>query len=266
MIIGSSLSSSNALTNLQASQILSQSQAQLASGEDLLSAGSATSDTTSVSLLDTQLSDLDSTQQEVGSAISFTQTQDGYLQNVSTALQGMGELAQLAADPNATDAERAGYQSEYSQLGASISNIASQQFNGVGLFSGSSVDVPLDSENSTLTLSGVDLAASPYTDAIGASLSSASAAQDALGKVNSALTQLSEDQAGVGSNLSQLNTAADQVVVSKENLNAAGSTIQDSDAAEALAQFAQQSILSQPSDALLAQANATPQSALLLSP
>lgn len=269
MIIGSSLSSQNSLANLQASELLSQSLAQLSSDGSVLSTGSATpdtADTAAVSLLTTQLSNLDNAQQEVGSALSFTQTQDGYLQKISTALNGMSELARLAADPTATGAQRTGYQNEFSQLGASIGDAASKDFNGVSLFSGSSLEVPLDSENSALTMSGVNLGGTDYTDAINANLSSASDAQDALGKINSALTRLSQDRAGIDSNLSRLNSAADQLTVGKENLNAAASTIQDADAAEELTQYAQQSILSQPGDAMLAQANAMPQSALRFSP
>lgn len=265
MIIGSSVSSQTSLASLQ-SQLLAQSLAQLSGAASAPSAGSAATDTATISLLNNQLSNVDTTQQQVGSALSFTQTQDGYLQAVSTALNGMSQLAQLAADPAASDAQRAGYQSEYAQLGASIGAAAGKEFNGVSLFSGNGTEVPMDSQNSMLNLPGVNLGAATYTDAINASLTSASGAQDAILKVNSALSQLSQDRAGVGSSLSQLTSAADQLAVGRENLSAAASAIQDTDAAEALTQYAQQSILSQPGDAMLAQANAMPQSALRLSP
>ena len=106
----------------------------------------------------------------------------------------MSQLAQLAADPAASDAQRAGYQSEYAQLGASIGAAAGKEFNGVSLFSGNGTEVPMDSQNSMLNLPGVNLGAATYTDAINASLTSASGAQDAILKVNSALSQLSQDR------------------------------------------------------------------------
>jgi flagellin len=77
---------------------------------------------------------------------------------------------------------------------------------------------------------------------------------------------VAQDRTAVEAGQAQLYTAADSLAVSKENLNAATSTIRDVDAAEESAQFARENIVSKAGTAMLAQANAMPQSALRLLP
>ena len=72
----------------------------------------------------------------VSNAISFNQTQDGYLQQVNRALTRMSELSISAQDVTKTTSDRALYQQEFSTLGAYVNNVATQSFNGVSLFNG----------------------------------------------------------------------------------------------------------------------------------
>jgi flagellin len=101
---------------------------------------------------------------------------------------------------------------------------------------------------------------------ISPNLNSASDAQNAFDKTRRAGARLSQDRAGAVANQSRLTLAAGQLAVGRENLTAATSRIQDRDAAEASAESAKQNILAQPGAAMLAQANAMPQSALRLLP
>ena len=61
-----------------------------------------------------------------------------------------------------------------------------------------------------------------------------------------------------------MNFTSEQLTVSKENLSAASSRIQDVDVAEESTQYARYNILVQSGTAMLAQANQVPQSALRL--
>jgi len=79
-----------------------------------------------------------------------------------------------------------------------------------------------------------------------------------------AITPVGVDRATVGANISRLNTTGEQLGVLRENLSAASSRIKDTDVAEESTQFARYSILVQAGTAMLAQANATTQSALRL--
>jgi flagellin len=68
----------------------------------------------------------------------------------------------------------------------------------------------------------------------------------------------------VGANVSRLTSTSEQLMVLKDNLAAANSRIKDVNVAEESTQFARYNILVQAGTAMLAQANATPQSALRL--
>ena len=98
----------------------------------------------------------------------------------------------------------------------------------------------------------------------GLGISTVAAAQASLIAVKTALTQVGSDRATLGSYLSRLNYSSDQLTVSKENLSAASSHIQDVDIADESTEYARANIMVQSSTAMLAQANQLPQSVLRL--
>ena len=200
----------------------------------------------------------------VGNAISFNQTQDGFVQKVAKALDRMSELSILAQDVTKTDADRTLYNAEFSTLAAYISNSAGKDFNGVSLFSATALSVTTDGDTGTFSMSGIDLAAAAYTGATGANVSTTTAAAAALVSVKAAITQLGTDRATLGANTSRLTLTSEQLGVLKDNLTAANSRIKDVDVADESTQFARYNILVQAGTAMLAQANAVPTSALRL--
>jgi flagellin len=126
--------------------------------------------------------------------------------------------------------------------------------------------VTKDEDGNKFTMSAVDLSASAYgaiTDG-SAGVDTASNAAAALTEVKAAITALAADRADVGANISRLSSTSEQLAVLKDNLSAANSRIKDVDVAEESTQFARYNILVQAGTAMLAQANATPQSALRL--
>jgi flagellin len=86
----------------------------------------------------------------------------------------------------------------------------------------------------------------------------------ALTTVNAAIVQLAADRATVGANITRLSYTSEQLGVLKDNLTAANSRIKDVDVATESTQYARYNILVQAGTAMLAQANASPQSALRL--
>ena len=82
-----------------------------------------------------ELKRVDAAKANVGNAVSFSQTQDGYLQTVDTALRRMSELAVLASDQTKSDSDVENYDKEFAELKSFISRSATKTFNGVGLFS-----------------------------------------------------------------------------------------------------------------------------------
>lgn len=251
----------------ESSSKLAKSLARLSSGSKIVSpeddaAGAA------VSLrFDAQINRISATSNNISNAVSFSQTQDGFLGKVGKALDRMSELAVLAQDVTKSDADRSLYNSEFSTLKSYISDIAGKDFNGVSLFSSSAQQVTTDSDGNKFSMSGVNLGASQYTDVTSGTTSqvnTAANAATALTNVKSAITQLATDRATVGANLQRLNYTNEQLSVLKTNLSAANSRIKDVDVAEESTQFAKYNILVQSGTAMLAQANMTPQSALRL--
>jgi flagellin len=265
MIISTNISSQVSAHNLESSQsLLSKSLARLSSGSKIVNPADDAAGMAVGSRLTAQIRRLDAARGNVGNAISFTQTQDGYLKKIADALTRMSELSLQAQDVTKSDADRTLYQSEYTQLSEFISNSATKDFNGVSLFSGQSLDVTLDSEGNTLAMNGISLSTQVYADVLSADLNTVADARAALDMVKLAITQLSQDRAGIGAYQSRLNYTADQLVVSKENVTAANSRILDVDVAEESTEFAKQNILVQSGTAMLAQANSLPQSVLKL--
>ena len=59
----------------------------------------------------------------VGNAVSFVQTQNGFLQKVQTSLYRMSELSVLSQDITKTNTDRSNYTVEFTQLQSYISDI-----------------------------------------------------------------------------------------------------------------------------------------------
>ena len=91
----------------------------------------------------------------VANANSFTQTQDGYLQQVGTALDRMSELTVAAQDVTKTTSDRQLYNQEFQTLATYINDVATKDFNGVSLFSGNALNVTTDSEGGTFSMTGI---------------------------------------------------------------------------------------------------------------
>lgn len=265
MVINTNISAQTGARLLgESSNLLSKSLARLSTGSKIVSPEDDAAGLAVSMRFDAQINRTNAAKANVGNAISFSQTQDGFLSKVAKALDRMSELAVLSQDVTKTDADRAFYNSEFSTLGAYITNVAGKDFNGVSLFSSSALSVVTDSEGGTFSMAGVNMGAATYTTATGSSVATSAGAATALTNVKAAITQLAGDRATVGANISRLSYTSEQLSVLRDNLSAANSRIKDVDVAEESAQYARYNILVQAGTAMLAQANATPQSALRL--
>jgi flagellin len=248
----------------ESSSALAKSLARLSSGSKIVSPEDDAAGLAVATRFDAQINRISAASNNVGNAISFNQTQDGFLKKVTKALDRMSELAILSQDVTKTDADRALYNAEFTTLGAYIDDVSGKEFNGVALFDGTALDVTIDSDGNTYSMTGVDLAAGAYTTATGSTVDTSANAATALTNVKAAIDQLATDRANIGANISRLSSTNDGLAVLKDNLSAANSRIKDVDVAEESTNFARYNILVQAGTAMLAQANATPQSALRL--
>jgi flagellin len=250
---------------LQNSQTnLAKSISRLSSGNRLTSPADDAAGVAVTNNLDAQVNRLQAARTNVSNGISFTQTQDGYLNRVAKALDRMSELSILAQDATKSDSDRNLYNKEYNQLIQYVSEVSKKDFNGVSLFTDQSVQITVDSEGGTFEMLGIDLNQAAYTGIATTTLDTKANAATALDIVKGALTQLGVDRAAIGSYQSRMNYTSEQLVVARENLMAASSRIKDTDMAEESTEYARQNILVQSGTAMLAQANAMPQSVLRL--
>ena len=265
MVINTNISAQTSARTLDtASTMLSKSLARLSSGSKLSSPEDDAAGLAVSMKFDAQISRISATKNNIGNGISFNQTQDGFMSKVSKALDRMSELAILSQDVTKANADRALYQKEYTTLGGYIDDLGTKDFNGVSLFGGTALSVTIDSDGNKYSMTGVDLADAAYTDATTGNISTTAGAATALTDVKAAITQLATDRATVGANITRLSYTNEQLSVLRENLSAANSRIKDVNVAEESTQFARYNILVQAATAMLAQANATPQSALRL--
>ena len=255
----------------ESSSMLAKSLARLSSGSKIVSPEDDAAGLAVSQRFDAQINRTQAAKNNISNAVSFNQTQDGFLQKVAKALDRMSELSILSQDVTKSDSDRGLYDKEFTELKTYITNTATKDFNGISLFTSSSLSVTTDGDTNTgsanaFSMSGVNLSGASYTAVTGSTsgVSTASAAATALTNVKAAINQMSSDRAQIGANISRLNYTNDQLGVLKDNLSAANSRIKDVDVAEESTKFARYNILVQAGTAMLAQANSTPQGALRL--
>ncbi len=266
VVINTNTASAKAARYLsESSNQLQKSLARLSSGSKLINAGDNAAGTAVSLRFDAQINRIQAAKDNVGNATSFAQTQDGFLQKVGKALDRMSELSIQAQDETKSDTDRGLYDKEFQTLDDYIVDIAKKDFNGVSLFAGKALNVTTDSDGNKFAATGIDLAAgASYTGVNASALGTTTNAASALTAVKTAIGQLATDRATVGANLSRLGHTSEQLSVLKDNISAANSRIKDVDVAEESSNFARSNILVQSATAMLAQANAAPQSALRL--
>jgi flagellin len=265
MTINTNISAQISATNLSNSTtMLNQSLARLSSGSKIVSAADDPAGLAESISLNSDITRTSAANANVNNAVSFSQTQDGFLQKIGDALNRMSELAINAQDVTKSSSELSDYNAEFTALAGYITNTATKDFNGVSLFAGNSLAVTTDGDGGTYAMTSVNLSASAYTTATGAGVASSTAAVTALADVKAAITQLATDRSNVGANESRLTYTGDQLSVLNNNLSAAKSQITDVDVAQESTNYAKYQILVQAGTSMLAQANQNPQSVLKL--
>lgn len=268
MVINTNSTSAAAANTLATSSAnLAKSLQRLSSGSKIISPEDDAAGLAVSMRFDAQSARISAAVTNVADAISFAQTQDGYLQQVAKALTRMSELAVAAQDVTKGTTDRAQYQLEFSQLQDYVDKVSNKLFNGQSLFdSGAAVTVTTGSEtNDTWSMNPVslDTTIAPITVAT-VLLDTAANASAAQGLITTAIDTLASNRAQVGATLSRLTYVSQELAIQKTNIDAANSRIKDVDVAQESTVYAKQNILVQSGTAMLAQANAMPQSVLKL--
>jgi flagellin len=260
----SALISANNLSSSSAS--LAKSLQRLSSGSKIVSPEDDAAGLGVSMRFDAQINRIGAAKSNLGNAISFAQTQDGFLQKVGKALDRMSELATLAQDVTKTNSDRSLYNQEFQKLATYVNDLATKDFNGVSLFNAQTLNVTTDSDAKTVDMTPLVFTetGTSYQDATGSAIGDITSASSALINVKNAIISLTSDRANVGANIAVLSSYNDQLSVLSNNLSQANSRIRDVDVAQESTTFARFNILVQSGTAMLAQANQSTQNVLKL--
>jgi flagellin len=213
--------------------------------------------------------------------ISVITIADQAVNQISSVLNRMAELAQQSSNGVIDNVQRSALQNEFAALTSEIERIAvTTKFNGLTLLDGQralTFQIGFDgSSTSQLTyaavdvrLAGMGLAATGSSNStfsiIGSTeVDSQGAARSALDAIQVALTSVNQNRGNLGALENRLGVTINNLQVARENFKAAESRIRDVDVATEAAELTRLNILQQAGAAVLAQANQAPQLALQL--
>jgi flagellin len=204
--------------------------------------------------------------------ISLVQTAEGGLNEVSSILTRMRELAVQTSSDTVGDAERTMTNMEYQNLKLELERISQvTEFNGKKLLSGEGgkYDFQVGANNDAFQdrISYDAKQVDAKLDGLGIAeldVSTKEGSQDSLSSVDSAIEKVSGYRSFLGAIQNRLVSTSNNLQVTTENMSAANSRIRDVDYAEATATKARNDILSQAGTSVLAQANMNGQGALKL--
>ena len=203
--------------------------------------------------------------------ISLAQTADGALNEVTSMIQRIRELATQSASGTYQDAtDRVYMQNEVDELTAQLDQvITNTKFNGVVLFDGSTAAVTV--QTGANAADTVDLAMSDLTTLAASGgaagsydVSTATAANTVLATLDTELDTISGARGTLGAGQSRLESVVNNLTDNVTNLSDARSRIADADYSAETTALAKAQILSQASTAMIAQANQSQQNVLSL--
>jgi len=277
----------NNISSINAQRLLSINNDRLARSVERIASGlrinRAADDPAGLAISESLRADIRVLQQATRNAndgISLLNTTEGSLNEQSSILIRLRELASQASTGTVGSTERQTFQLEFNSLRNEIDRIANTtEFNGQPLLDGSLastvgssaqilIQIGLDSTaNSQINLNkAIDLnpitASSLAIDVV--AVSTAGAALTALDAVNSAIDTVTRNRGKVGAVQNRLTRVLSNLAVTTENLQTADSAIRDSDIAQEIALLTRNQILVSASTSVLGQANLNPRSILQL--
>jgi flagellin len=220
--------------------------------------------------LESRVSGLNQAIRNTNDGISMVQIAEGAMDEATTILQRMRDLAVQAANDSLGTAERGYLETETDKLIAALDKAFDQAtFNGidildtdaavlvtfqVGADNGDTLAVTFDTiHSSILTVEDSDINVSSHTWAAAS-----------IDLIDTALGVVYSDRAGLGAVQAQMESTVRNLANVAENTAAATGRIMDTDYAAETANLTKAQILQQAATSILAQANAQPQSVLSL--
>jgi flagellin len=273
-VINTNIMSLTAQRNAGASQgALATSIQRLSSGLRINSAKDDAAGLGIATRMDSQARGMDMGIRNANDGISLAQTGEGALGKVSDMLQRMRELAVQSANASNTTVDRTSLNNEFTQLSSEITRtLSATKFNGTAIlaagagaqtFQVGANNSTTDQLSVTTTDMTVDTTITAVTGATSA-ITSAALSLTATTNIDTALATVNSERTKYGAMQNRFDAIIGNLQIGTENQKAAKSRIIDADFAVETAALTRSQIMQQAATAMIAQANATPQSVLSL--
>jgi len=294
LVINTNIASVTAQRHLTESRAeMEQAMERLSSGKRINSAMDDAAGLTIAHSLDAKVSSLNMAARNANDAVSLINLAEGALEEVTTMLIRMRELATQAINGTYGSTDRTNLDLEYQALADEITRISNNTFfNGIEVIgTAQSMNFQVG-HNSTdiISLTTIDTAAEVLgsTDIVGsagtttyylddislantgtgsttvATGTTINGAVHALARIDKAISDVDNYRATLGATANRLQHSANNLYTRVENQMAAKSRIEDADYAVKSANLARAQVLQQAGTAMLAQANASTQNVLSL--
>ena len=255
MIINHNMNALNAHRNMTSNTTtVGKSMEKLSSGLRINRAGDDAAGLSISEKMRGQIRGLDQAARNSQDGISYIQTAEGALTEVSAMLTRMKELSVQKANGTNNDEDIANIDLELTALKDEIKNINdSTTFNTKNVFT-ETVDITVTQDAATK----LTIAAATLTSTLALDKDSDVAA------IETAIDEVNLQRATYGSQQNRLEHTINNLNITSENLTAAESRIRDVDMAKEMMNFSKNNILQQAAQSMIAQANQQPQGVLQL--
>ncbi|OXM14127.1 flagellin, partial [Paenibacillus herberti] len=199
-----------------------------------------------------QIRGLEQAQRNTQDGISFVQTAEGALNEVSAMLTRMKELNVQKSNGTYQDADKTNIDQELNALGSQIGDILTKTtFNGISITAGATITT--DDKGTSIVITSIATASF-----------SGLTSNSGLTSINDAITKVATERGKLGAIQNRLEYTSNNLGTTTENLTASESRIRDTDMAKEMVALTKNNILLQASQSMLAQANSAPQGVLSL--
>jgi flagellin len=253
MVINTNISALNTYNQYtKNTNAASSSMAKLSSG---LRINSAADDAAGLSIsekMGSQIAGLDQATRNAEDGVSYLETADGAMGEVSDMLTRMKELGVQSQNGTYSTDDKTNIDSEMDALGDAIDDIMKNtKFNSMDVFGAATTIAYGADGDRTLKIDK-------------ASFTGGMSSASTVSQIETAITTVNTDRATYGAQQNQLNHIVNNMSTSSANISAAQSRIRDVDMASEMSEYTKDNILVQAATSMLAQANSQPQSVLKL--
>ena len=254
------------------SALAGNSMEKLASGLAINKAGDNAAGLAVSEKMRSQIRGMEQADKNVQDGISMVQTAEGALEEAGNIAQRMRELGVQAGNDTLSDADRLKIKTELDQLGEELFNISSDtKFNGNSLLDNGNdfvIQAGATDELRTVTMENLADITGTLTGGtagnVDIALGDGDEARTFIEAVDVALEAINGARANLGAMQNRLEATSSNLTTSIENLTTAESRIRDVDVAKEMTKLAKLNLLTQTSQAMVAQAKSQPEGVVQL--